>query len=121
MKYATDVRNRRLQVVIDAIGEGGLLKIGTQGMETTLSVVKLPTPAFTAPSNGEMSLSGKFNLDPRARGTGLARSAQITTASGKIVIDGLTAGKSGTEIELTSDEIQEGQEVRIAAGTIVHA
>lgn len=118
MKYATDVRNRRLQVVIDAIGADGLVKIGTQGMEKTLSVVRLQTPAFASPSNGEMSLAGKFNFDPRARATGKARSAQITTASGKVVVDDLAVGK---EIELTSDEIQEGQEVRIAAGTIVHA
>lgn len=121
MKYATEVKNRRLQVVIDAIGADGLLKIGTEGMAQVLSVVKLPTPAFKEPVAGEMYLNGKFNFDLRARATGKARSAQITTASGRVVIDGLTVGKSGTEIELTSDEIQEGQEVRVAAGTIVHA
>jgi hypothetical protein len=120
MNYAMDVKNRRLQVVIDAIGADGLLKIGTEGMGSLLSVVKLPTPAFTSPTSGEMSLKG-FVSDPYARATGRARSAQITTASGKIVIDDLSVGKSGTEIELVSDEIQEGQEVRIASGTIVHA
>lgn len=121
MKYATDVKNRRLQVVIDAIGADGLLKIGTEGMGQILSVAKLETPAFTDPSNGEMYLKGKGIFDPRARATGKARSAQITTASGKLVIDGLSVGKSGAEIEITSDEIQEGQEVRVATGVIVHA
>lgn len=120
MKYALDVKNRRLQVVVDAIGADGLLKIGTAGMGTTLSVVRLSTPAFTV-SGGEMNLAGQANLDVHARASGKARSAQITTASGKVIVDGLTAGKSDAEIILTSDEIQEGQEVRIAAGTIVHA
>jgi hypothetical protein len=121
MNYAPDVKNRRLQVVIDAIGADGLLKIGTAGMGMTLSVVKLQTPAFTSPQNGEMSLAGKAVFDPRARSSGKAQAAQITTASGKIVIDGLTVGKSDADIEITSDQIQEGQEVRIASGTIVHA
>jgi len=121
MKYATDVRNRRLQVITDAIGADGLLKIGTDGMSQLLSVLKLETPAFTSPSDGQMSLTGKAILDPRARATGKARSAQITTASGKVIVDGLTVGKNNADIEITADDIQEGQEVRVAAGTIVHA
>jgi hypothetical protein len=119
VEYATDVKNRRLQVVIDAIGEDGRLKIGTQGMETVLSVVKLATPAFSSPGSGEMSLrGGDYLLDPRARATGKAQSAQITTASGKVIVDGLSVG---VEVQLTSDEIQEGQEVRVVDGAIIHA
>lgn len=121
MNYSVEVKNRRLQVVIDAIGADGLMKIGTAGMETTLSVVKLSTPAFRSPVEGEMDLAGQANMDPRARGSGKARTAQITTASGKVIIDDLSVGKKDAEIILTSDEIQEGQEVRIASGTIVHA
>jgi hypothetical protein len=119
MDYAPDVKNRRLQVVVDAIGADGLVKIGTQGMGTLLSVVRLQTPAFTV-SGGEMNLAGKANLDPRARDSGLARTAQITTASGKVIVDDLTVGASDAEIILTSDEIKKGMEVRIAFGTIVH-
>lgn len=120
MNYALEVKNRRLQVVVDAIGADGLLKIGTAGMGTTLSVVKLSTPAFTV-ADGEMNLAGRVNMDVHARSSGRARSAQITTASGRVVVDGLSVGKENAEIILTSDEIQEGQEVRIASGTIVHA
>lgn len=121
MRYATDVKNRRLQVVIDAIGENGQLRIGTEGMGTLLSVVRLETPAFSSPVGGEMTLKGRGMLDPKARATGTARSAQITTASGKVVIDDLSVGRSDAEIELISEVIQEGQEVRVAAGSIVHA
>ena len=120
MKYATDVKNRRLQVVVDAIGADGLIKIGTAGMGSLLSVVRLQTPSFTV-SDGQMDLAGKANLDPSARNSGTARTAQITTASGKVVVDDLTVGQSDAEIILTSDQIQQGQEVRIAFGTIVHA
>lgn len=120
MNYASDVKTRRLQVVVDAIGSDGLVKIWTEGMGTLLSVVKLATPAFTV-SGSEMNLAGQVNLDPRARSSGRARVAQITTASGKVVVDGLSVGKTDAELVLTSDEIQEGQEVRIAYGTIVHA
>ena len=120
MIYSTDVKNRRLQVIIDAIGEDGLLKIGTTGMERTLSVVRLQTPAFRAPVDGVMELNGSMNLDTNARGTGKARVAQITTASGKIIIDDMTVGKDGV-LELVSDDIQQGQEVRIVSGAIAHA
>jgi hypothetical protein len=120
MRYATDVKNRRLQVVVDAIGAEGLLKIGTEGMETLLSVVRLSTPAFVV-SNGEMNLAGRANIDPQARASGKAGSAQITTASGKVVVDQLSVGVADADIILTSDEIRKGQEVSIAYGTIVHA
>jgi len=120
MNYATDVKNRRLQVVVDAIGADGLLKLGTEGMGTLLSVVRLSTPAFVV-SDGEMTLGGKSNIDPRARASGKARSGQITTASGKVIVDQLSVGLADADIILTSDEIREGQEVSIAYGTIVHA
>jgi len=120
MNYAPDVKDRRLQVVVDAIGADGLLKIGTAEMDTLLSVVRLSTPAFKV-GGGEMNLVGQANIDPRARASGKARAAQITTASGKVVVDGLSVGATDAEIILTSDEIREGQEVSIASGTIVHA
>lgn len=121
MKYSVEVKNRRLQVVNDAIGYDGLLRIGTAGMGKVLSTVKLSTPAFEKPVDGEMSLAGSTNFDPFASATGKARAAQITTASGQVVIDDLSVGKSGATIILSADDIVEGQEVRITSGTIIHA
>jgi len=117
--YSNTVKNARLQAVIDAIGNGGLLKIGTTGMATTLATIPLATPSFTL-GTGTMSLAGTPLTDTAADATGAAAAAQITTSGGTVIIDGLTVGTSGSNINLNSTAIQVNQEVRITSGTITH-
>lgn len=118
--YSTAVKNSRLQAVIDAIGSGGLLKIGTSGMAAVLATVPLASPAFSSPSGGSMNMAGTPLSDVAADGTGTAAAAQITTAGGAVIVDGLTVGTSGANINLNSTAIQVNQEVRINSGTITH-
>lgn len=121
MKYSTDVKNRRLQVVIDAIGVGGFLKIGTAGMRQTLANIALPTPAFREPVDGMMSMNSELVSDPSAAADGKAMVGQITTASGRVVIDEMSVGEEGAAIVIASQQISKGQEVRVKSGTILHA
>lgn len=121
MEYSSEVKNRRLQVVNDAIGADGLLKIGTAGMGTVLSVVRLSSPAFREPVDGVMDLAGAFNSDQNAAASGKAREAQITTASGRVVIDKMSVGEKDAAIIITSDEIKQGQEIQVVSGAIAHA
>ena len=117
--YSNTVKNARLQAVIDAIGNGGLLKIGTTGMATTLATIPLANPSFTL-GTGTMTLAGTPLTDTAADATGAAAAAQITTSGGTVIIDGLTVGTSGSNINLNSTAIQVNQEVRITSGTITH-
>lgn len=120
VNYDTTTKNNRLQAVIDRIGSGGRLKIGSSGMAAVLADIPLASPAFSAPSNGAMALAGTPILDSSADATGSAAAAQITTSAGTVIIDGLTVGTSGANINLTSVAIQVNQEVRINSGTITH-
>ena len=120
VNYSTTVKNARLQAAIDAIGSAGLLKIGTSGMGTVLATITLASPAFGTPAAGVMTLAGTPRTDTAADATGTAAAAQITTAASVVVIDGLTVGTSGANINLNSLAIQINQEVRIDSGTITH-
>lgn len=117
--YSTAVKNSRLQAVIDAIGSGGLLKIGTTGMGSVLATITMANPAFAAPSAGAMSLAGAIS-DTAADATGTAAEATISTSGGTVVISGLTVGTSGANINLNSVAIQINQTVTISSGTITH-
>lgn len=120
VNYDTTTKNNRLQAVIDRIGAGGRLKIGTSGMATVLADIPLASPAFGAAANGSMALAGTPILDSSADATGAAAAAQITTSAGTVIIDGLTVNTSGANINLNSTAIQINQEVRINSGSITH-
>jgi len=102
VNYSTAVKNARLQAVIDAIGSGGTLRIGTAGMGSVLATIPLASPAFSAPSAGAMSLAGTPLTDTAADATGTAAEATINTSGGTAVVTGLTVGTSGANINLNS-------------------
>lgn len=119
--YNNTVKAARLQAVIDAIGNGGKLKIGTAAMASTLATITLANPAFGSPTTS-MTLSGTPLSDSSADNSGTAAAAIITTSADVTVVSGLTvtATGGGGDIELNSTTITAGQEVRITSGTITH-
>jgi hypothetical protein len=121
--YHNDVKNARLQEVIDAISGGagpGVLRIGTAGMAVLLAEITLSDPAFGAPAAGVMTLAGVPLSDTAANATGTAAAATISDSTGKVIVSGLTVGVAGENINLNSVAIQANQEVRINSGTITH-
>jgi hypothetical protein len=123
VNYSTALKNDRMQKVIDRIDAGagaGILKIGTTGMAAVLAQLTLAKPSFGAPSNGVITLAGAPISDTAADGTGAAAAAQITDSTGTVIVDGLTVGTSGANINLNSTAIQVNQEVRINSGSLTH-
>lgn len=119
--YSTIVKNARLQTVVDAIGTGGFLVIGTSGLAGATGVlasIPLDTPAFTIAA-GVMTVA---NL-PRtvnASATGVAAKAELRDSTGVVVCSGLTVGTTGTNIIINATSISVGQTVQVTAGTITH-
>lgn len=119
--YSNAVKNSRLNAVIDALGSGAVLVIGTSGLSGTTGVlvtVPLANPAFTV-GTGTMTLAGT----PRtatASATGTAAKAELRTSSGTVVVSGLTVGTSSQDIVINATAISSGQTVQVTAGTINH-
>jgi hypothetical protein len=119
--YSNTVKNARLQEVIDAIGSGGFLVIGTSalsGATGVLASVPLANPAFTL-GTATMTLTS-VPRTVNASGTGTAAKAELRTAGGVVVASGLTVGTSGTDIIINALAISTGQTVQVTAGTINH-
>lgn len=122
--YNNDVKDDRLQVVVDAIDAGagaGTLEIGTSGMGSVLAILTLADPCGTVASQVLT-----FDFDPdisdtSANATGTAAAARIKDSNGTVIVSGLTVGTSGTDIVLDSVSITSGQTVTLTSGVINHA
>lgn len=121
--YSTAVKTARMTAVRDQIDAGtgaGILQIGTTGMGTVLAEITLNDPSGTI-SGAVLTLSGFPKSDTSANATGTAAAARIRDSSGTDVITGLTAGTTGSDINLDSVQFTSGQTVTINSATITHA
>lgn len=118
--YSVEVRNDRLQAVIDNIDAGaggGLLRIGTSGMSTVLATITLNKPCATIAA-GVLTFSG-LPLSDLADADGTAAEAEITDSAGTVVISGLTVGTSGADLIIAGTAvIATGDTVTLLTGTI---
>lgn len=123
VNYSTAVKNTRLQAVIDALGSGALLVLGTSalaGATGVLASVPLASPAFTV-SAGVLTMAGA----PRtvaASGNGTVALAELRTSGGTVIASGLTVGLSGSgaNIIVNATAFSIGQTVQVTTGTITH-
>jgi len=131
--YATaSVKTPRMQVMSDVIASrtpaaatgtatAGQLVIGTgalSGATGVLATIALPTTPFTI-SGAVATLQG-VPLSATASASGTAALAEFRNNAGTTVISGLTVGTSGSDINLNSTAISNGQTVTITSGTITH-
>lgn len=119
-QYNDDIKDARLQVVIDAIADGGKLKIGTAGMALVLATIVLDSPAFVVTSPGIMELQGVPLIDPSADASGIPAAAVITDSADVVIASGLTVGTSGAMIIVSASPIVAGSEIRVESGLIAH-
>ena len=102
-------------------GAAGKLVIGTSGLSGATGVlVTLPlsNPCGTV-SGSVLTISGTPSANATAGGT--AAKAEFRTNADVTVVDGLTVGTSGSDINLTTTTIANGQTVTLnASGTITH-
>jgi hypothetical protein len=119
--YNVNVRNARLQQVVNAIDAGpgnGRLQIGTPNMAVVLSTVILNKPSGTI-AGGILTFSNTPLVDPLAANTGLAASGQVTDSTGTVVISGLSVGTSSAfDIQISLPNISAGSIVTFTSGTI---
>jgi hypothetical protein len=119
--YSTTVKNARLQAVIDALGAGALLVLGTSalsGATGVLASVPLANPSFTV-SGGVMTLAST----PRtvaASANGTVAKAELRTSGGTVIASGLTVGLSASDIIVNATAFSIGQTVQVTTGTITH-
>ena len=121
VNYNTNVKNSRLQAVIDAIDAGagpGTLEICSAAYVSVLAVLTLADPCGTK-SGGVLTFS-TITEDSSANAGGTAAVARIKDSDGTVVLDGLTVGTGSENIVLNTTTIAAGDIVQISSATITH-
>jgi hypothetical protein len=119
--YANTLKDTRMTAVITAIDAGaspGTLEICTAAYATVLAVVALAKPSFT-----EASQQITMASTPRsgaASASGTASVARLKDSNNNVIINNLTVGTTGSDINLSSTAVTSGQTVSITSGAITH-
>lgn len=119
--YNMDVKNARLQAVVDALGPNGQLVIGTDSLSGGVGIlvrIPLANPAATV-AGGVLTLAG-VPLSDDAISTGIAELAELRDGTDTTVVSGLTVGTAATDLIINAVEISTGQLVQVTAGLITH-
>lgn len=123
--YNQTLAQARLQKVLDAedVGGPGVLVIGTSalsGATGVLATFTLSNPSGTI-STRTLTLSSTPKTATAAAG-GTAAKAELRTAAGVVVANGLTVGAVGSACDIIIDTtaIVNGRAVYLLSGAIVH-
>jgi hypothetical protein len=122
VNYASALKDTRMTAVVNAIDNNAAaayLEIGTASMAAVLVVITLSKPSFTEAAQA-ITMAG-VPKSGTASATGTAAAARFKDGGGGIQVSGLTVGVSGSDINLNSVSITNGQTVTISSGTITHA
>jgi hypothetical protein len=117
--YNTTLKNTRLQDVIDACGAAATLDIYTSAYGSLLASIPLANPMGTK-SGGVLTFSGTPLSDSSANASGTAAIAKIVDGSAVDIVNDLTVGTSGANINLSTTSIVSGQPVTITSASITH-
>lgn len=121
VQYANTLKDTRMNAVITAVDAGaaaGTLEICTSGYAAVLAIIPLNKPSFTEASQA-ITMSG-VPKSGTASATGTAANARIKDSNANVIVNGLTVGTSGSDINLNSTSISNGQTVTITSGVITH-
>jgi hypothetical protein len=124
VNYNGPTQTARMNATLAAIDAGAApatLEIGTAAMGSVLVVIPLSDPSFSVggtPATLTMLGVPKSGV---AGAAGTAAAARIRDGNGTAVINGLTVGVSGADINLNSTVISTGQTVTVSTGTITHS
>ena len=121
VNYAATLKSTRMQAVIAAIdvGTAGSIEIATAAFASILCIIALSKPSFTE-AGGVITMAGVPKSGVAAAG-GTAAIARIKDSSGNVVVNNLSVGVSGSDINLNSISITSGQTVTLSSGTITHS
>jgi hypothetical protein len=122
--YSTALKDARLDAITTAIGTSGFLKLYPTGTTTCLGtvIVALPLSATAAPAASTTSHVWTANAitTTNATSSGTAICATLTTSGGTVVVDGISVGTSGANINLVNNVITASQPVSVSSLTITH-
>jgi hypothetical protein len=119
--YSNALKDTRMSSVITAIDAGaspGTLEICTAAYAAVLVIITLSKPSFTEATQ-QITMAG-VPKSGTASGSGTAAVARVKDSNANVIINNLTVGVSGSDINLNSTAISNGQTVTITAGTITH-
>ena len=125
VNYIASLKSTRMQAVItscDANASPAFMEICTAAFAAVIVTITLAKPSFTE-SGGVITMAGapKSGVASLA-GTNTAAVARIKDGGGtNVVINNLSVGTSGSDINLNSTSITSGQTVTLSSGTITHA
>lgn len=122
VNYSAALKTTRMNAVVTAIDVDvpvAFIEICTAAFAAVLVVINLQDPSFTV-SGDTMTMAGAPKSGV-ASNTGTAAAARIKSGGGTVVVNNLTVGTSGSDINLNSTSITSGQTVTLTAGTIQHA
>jgi hypothetical protein len=119
--YAMSIKTRRMQAVVDDIGNGAVLEIGNAGFAAVLAAIPLASPCGTV--TDDVLTFTMPETDTDADATGTAAAARIKSAIGIVKVSGLTVGVdgSGAAIIMNSVAIQQHAAVGITSAAFRHA
>jgi hypothetical protein len=119
--YSNALKDTRMSSVITAFDAGAsfaTLEICTAAYAAVLVIITLSKPSFTEASQ-QITMAG-VPKSGTAGASGTAAVARIKDSNANVIVNNLTVGTSGSDINLNSTAISNGQTVTITAGTITH-
>lgn len=120
--YSTALRNAQLDAITSQIGTSGFMKFYPTGTSscsgTVIAALPLSSAAAAAASSGVLTFNAITNANATSSATAIC--ATITTSGGTVVVDGLSVGTSGSNINLVNNVINSGQPVSVSSFTITH-
>lgn len=122
--YTTALKNTRMDAITTAIGTSGKLRFYPTGggavacSGTIIADLALSSAAAPAASGGVLTFNAITSASATSSATAIC--ATLTTSAGTVVVDGLTVGTSGQNINFNSNVISSGQTVAVSALTLTH-
>lgn len=120
--YRSTLRTARMNLVKDDIDSGsgaGTLEICSASYAAVLATLTLSDPCGSV--SGDTLTFSAITQDSSADATGTAAVARIKNSSGTVIVQDLTVGTSGSNINLNTTSIVAGDIVQITSATLTHA
>lgn len=123
VNYPVFICSARLQVVLDALGPGAVLVIGTDALFGATGVLAtFPLPDVPGHVQGKVLALAGLPKNAIAAASGTATRAELRDAKGNAIVSGLTVGLSGTDVMIIPTvAIDHYSTTTLFSGTITHA
>lgn len=119
--YRASLKNTRMNAVLTDIDSGvgaAFIEICSAAYASVLATITLADPCGTVATDTLTFTMPRS--DTAADATGTAAVARIKESAGTVIVNNLTVGTSGANINLNSLSITVGGTVTLNSGTLVH-